>query len=202
MKQEFIELLQKIGFDQDKIIKEWFFLQKSYQEKKRFYHNLNHIEDMLSSFSSYKAQIDKPEEILFALFYHDIIYKATSNKNELKSAQYALKILPHNISMNKDFIFEAIISTQKHLSENFSIQWLLDFDLKILGSDSEIYEDYVQQIRKEYAIYPDFLYKPGRKKALEHFLYRDQIYFTQVFYEKYEKQARENILREIELIGK
>lgn len=53
--------------------------------------------------------------------------------------------------------------------------------------------NYTKQIRKEYSIYPDFLYKPGRKKVLEHFLQLENIFKTDYFKTKYEVQARKNI---------
>ncbi len=200
MEQHFKELLRRIGFDEVIIKDEWQFLKKSYQGKKRHYHNLNHIKAMLFSFLKYKDTIENPDEVLYAIFYHDIIYKATRKDNEQKSAQYAVKILPQNAVVDQEFVLEAIVATQKHENEKKDIQWLLDFDLKVLGSDWEEYLEYTKQIRKEYCIYPDFLYKQGRKKALEHFLERDRIYYSQPFFEKYEKQARKNILQEIELI--
>jgi predicted metal-dependent HD superfamily phosphohydrolase len=64
-----------------------------------------------------------------------------------------------------------------------------------LGSEPTRYQLYTQQIRKEYSIYPDFVYKSGRKKAMFSFLEREKIYH---FYpEENEKQARENINHEI-----
>jgi predicted metal-dependent HD superfamily phosphohydrolase len=69
--------------------------------------------------------------------------------------------------------------------------------LKILSKEWKEYEVYFKQIRKEYKIYPDMLYNPGRKKALQHFLENEFIFQTETFRTKYEKQARENIQREI-----
>ena len=77
---------------------------------------------------------------------------------------------------------------------------MVDFDLQILGRSWDIYEMYYKQIRKEYRIYPNFMYHPGRKKVLQHFLAKEVIYQTETFRTKYEKQARENIEREIELL--
>lgn len=53
------------------------------------------------------------------------------------------------------------------------------------------------QVRKEYSIYPDLLYKPGRKKVLQHFLQMERIFKTQVFYDKYETQSRRNLEKEL-----
>ena len=58
----------------------------------------------------------------------------------------------------------------------------------------------LKNIRKEYAIYPDMLYNPGRKKVLQHFLTMDTIYKTAVYRDRYEQKAKENLQRELELI--
>jgi len=59
-----------------------------------------------------------------------------------------------------------------------------------------VYDQYKAAIRAEYRIYPDILYRKGRKKVLEHFLERDQIYYTSVFQAREEK-ARANLEREL-----
>ncbi len=62
----------------------------------------------------------------------------------------------------------------------------MDADLSILGQDLEIYLGYTREIRKEYSIYPDVLYKPGRKKVLRYFLDLESIFKTDYSKEKYE----------------
>lgn len=76
----------------------------------------------------------------------------------------------------------------------------MDADLSILGKSSQVYLEYTKQIRKEYSIYPHFLYKPGRKKALEHFLALESIFKTEYFKKKYEIRARENIEFELSIL--
>ena len=49
-------------------------------------------------------------------------------------------------------------------------------------------------------MYPDMMYKPGRKKLLEHFLAMPHIFKTAFFRERLEVQARENLMRELELL--
>jgi len=60
-----------------------------------------------------------------------------------------------------------------------------------------MYENYTHQLRKEYAVYPDLLYNEGRKKVLMHFLEMNRIFKTDEFYNQFEKQARENLKREL-----
>jgi predicted metal-dependent HD superfamily phosphohydrolase len=195
----FNDLLLKIGFEAKEIVFLWQELEKAYSSKTRHYHNLVHLEEMLELFENYKNELQNPNEILFALFYHDFVYEPTKKDNELKSAAYAVGILNTNDQLDKQLIFDLIIATQLHqYNPNQDINWLIDFDLKILSKNWEAYKIYCQQIRKEYKIYPDFLYNPGRKKALQHFLKSEFIFQTDLFREKYEAKASENIQREID----
>ncbi|WP_202702364.1 hypothetical protein [Flavobacterium sp. UGB4466] len=195
------ELLLNIGFPLNEIQQNWMVLEKAYSKKSRHYHNLTHLKQMMESFEVYRDKLENPNEVLFSIFYHDIVYSSSRKDNELKSAKFALSILPENITLNKPFIFDAICATQQHLHHhNEDINWLIDFDLKILACDWEAYQIYYEQIRKEYHIYPDFLYKPGRAKALKHFLENDFIFQTDEFRNLYEKKARLNIEKEISLL--
>jgi predicted metal-dependent HD superfamily phosphohydrolase len=192
------ELLLNIGFTANEIQQKWLNLEKAYSKKSRHYHNLTHLKEMMESFEIYRNKLQYPNEILFSIFYHDYIYKSSKKDNELKSAEYALKILSENTKLDKQLVFDTICATQLHAhNTNEDINWLIDFDLKILAKDWEDYKTYFEQIRKEYRIYPDFLYKPGRAKALKHFLENEFIFQTEEFRSLYEEKARANIEQEI-----
>ncbi|AYN04697.1 hypothetical protein [Flavobacterium sp. 140616W15] len=202
LKEKYTELLIHIGFSTNEIQKNWFDLEKAYSNKSRHYHNLTHIKDMIFSFETYLDKLQKPNEILFSIFYHDYIYNSRKKDNELKSAQYALSVLPENISFDRQLVFDTICATQQHQHNAIEdINWLIDFDLKILARDWEDYQVYFEQIRKEYRIYPDLLYKPGRAKALKHFLENESIFQTDEFRNLYEEKARMNIQKEIKLLS-
>ncbi|MEN2413568.1 HD domain-containing protein [Flavobacterium mesophilum] len=194
----YADLLLNIGFNENEIQKNWTGLEKAYSNKSRHYHNLTHLEEMIASFEIYRDRLENPNEILFSIFYHDFVYSASKKDNELKSAEFALSILDENHTLNKQLVFDAICATQLHIhNENEDINWLIDFDLKILSKDWDDYKIYFEQIRKEYRIYPDFLYKPGRAKALKHFLEYEFIFQTNEFRNLYEEKARRNIEKEI-----
>lgn len=202
LKEIYSDLLSNIGFSANEIQQNWLDLEKAYSKKSRHYHNLTHLKQMIASFETYCDQLQNPNEILFAIFYHDFIYSASKKDNELKSAEYALAVLPENVDLNKQLVFDAICATQQHQQNEIEdINWLIDFDLKILAKDWEDYKIYFEQIRKEYRFYPDFLYKPGRAKALKHFLENEFIFQTDEFRGLYEEKARTNIEKEIELLS-
>lgn len=198
LQQIHFELLDKIGFEANKINALWTELVKAYSSSSRHYHNLTHLEEMIVLFGEYESELQFPNEVLYSIFYHDYVYKVTRKDNELKSAEKAISILPEEAKLNSDLVFEMIGATQLHLhNEIEDVNWLLDFDLKILAKEWNEYQVYCSQIRKEYKIYPNFLYQPGRKKALEHFLEQEFIFQTKEFRMKYEAKARANIGREI-----
>ncbi|WP_175623419.1 HD domain-containing protein [Chryseobacterium schmidteae] len=187
-----------LNFTEDKILVEkfWTEIENNYSGKSRHYHNLQHLENMFEEIDSVRNQIEKFDNISFSIFYHDMIYDASSKLNEEKSADIAkerLEILGVNNDEMQN-IYEQILATKYHQkSDKEDTNFLLDADLSILGKSDKAYLEYTKQIRKEYSIYPDFLYKPGRKKVLKHFLELENIFKTEYFRGKYEIQARKNI---------
>lgn len=97
---------------------------------------------------------------------------------------------------------QQILATAGHLvSDNSDVNYFTDADLSILGASLSGYLDYAAAIRKEYKMYPGFLYKPGRIKVLKYFLSLDRIFKTDHFQGLYEEHARRNLLHEIQLLG-
>lgn len=181
----------------------WSEIEKQYTGKKRFYHNLTHLENLITELKAVQHLITDWSAVLLAVFYHDIVYKAHKKDNEEQSAVLAIHHLQQmnctEAIINKVNAF--ILATKSHqLSGDADCNLFTDADLSILGKDWEQYFAYSQQVRKEYAIYPDFLYKPGRKKVLQHLLSMERIYKTDAFYHKYETAARQNLSQETELL--
>lgn len=206
LKKEWNSLASKYTEDEQLISNYWEELVTHYTSKNRYYHNLTHIYSMLVQAEDIKTAITDYDAFRFSIWYHDIIYKSTKKNNELKSAEIAQKRLKSfNFVENRIKKVEILIkSTQNHdivLDENNDNAFLLDLDLSILGNHWDTYETYIKNIRLEYAIFPDFMYKKGRKKVLLHFLERQRIYFTESYYNTFEAQARKNIKREIGLLS-
>lgn len=201
LKVIFFELIQKYTNDQRLIEPLWAEIEKNYSKKKRYYHNLTHLDHLYFQLSKIKTEINDWDTLLFSLFYHDVIYNASKRDNEEKSAALAKEnLLLISYPIEKiNTCYEQIIATKSHaVSDNNDTNFFTDADLSILGQSWENYEVYYKQVRKEYAIYPDFLYNPGRKKVLQHFLSMERIYKTDYFFEKFEEQARVNLQLELD----
>jgi predicted metal-dependent HD superfamily phosphohydrolase len=201
LKEKFLHLCTPFTKDPYLIDTLWSEIEKKHSEKGRHYHNLQHLDHMFSELDPVKNKLENYISISFSVFYHDVVYDAASKSNEEKSAELVESRL-QELDIDQNLITKIsrqIIATKSHQeSDDSDTNYLLDADLSILGQDAETYREYTQKIRKEYSLYPDLLYKPGRKKVLRHFLELDSIFKTEDFREKYEKRARENILFEIE----
>ncbi|WP_340077026.1 hypothetical protein [Leptobacterium sp. I13] len=180
----------------------WSELERNYSSKKRHYHNLEHILEMLRLAAQFETALVDYDVLCFAIWYHDLVYNILRNDNESRSAKRASGRL-NNLQLATNRIENCamlIRSTKNHeiiLKENQDNAFLLDFDLYRLGTDSETYQKHCANIRKEYMRYPDFIYFPKRKKILKQFLKRDFIYHTDYFREHYEENARNNIKKEL-----
>lgn len=203
LKQIFQNLVSKYSTNTELNDKLWLEIEENYTHKKRHYHSLTHLESLLKQLSEIKSQIEDWDTILFSLYYHDIIYNVKSQKNEENSAELAKKRLTE-IDYPKNKIqkcFNQIIATKHHqINANNDTNLFTDADLSILGAAWATYENYINAIRKEYSIYSDLLYKPGRRKVLVHFLEMQHIFKTDYFYSKFEAQTIKNIQQELNLL--
>jgi predicted metal-dependent HD superfamily phosphohydrolase len=200
LKDIFTNTLTQSGVDLYVTNLRWNEIEVYYTHPDRYYHNLIHLQQCYNELAAIKSNLEDWECVKIALFYHDVIYKAQSNKNEEESAQLA-KLRMKNFSWSNARIercISHILSTKWHsYSDDNDSNYFTDADLSILGNSPSIYSSYCWDIRKEYSIYPDFIYRPGRRKVLKHFLEMDRIFKTQHFYDLYEAQARANLLNEL-----
>jgi len=203
MKEIFYSLVSNYTRDQNRKEELWREIETNYSKKTRHYHTLAHLQNMYNQLLEVKTLITSWETILFSLFYHDVIYNASKSNNEEKSVELAEKRM-HSIGV-PDLVIEQckeqISATKKHMVSTVpDINYFIDADLSILGLGWDEYAAYFHRVRKEYFIYPDMLYNPGRRKVLQHFLQKEHIFKTGHFIYKFELQAKENLLREMEFL--
>jgi predicted metal-dependent HD superfamily phosphohydrolase len=202
LKTRWCQLIATFDLDFSQAEQQFTDITNAHSEKHRVYHNLSHL-------THFFAQLDDiPEiapEVLFAVWYHDFVYKTGSKNNEHKSANIAVAALKqlkidNAIGQRVAELIEATKShqaTSEHLNENPQMGYFLDVDMSILGSEPQAYQQYTAAIRQEHRRFPDFLYKPGRKKFLKHTLASEHIFVTPWFQQRYEAQARRNLQAEL-----
>jgi len=203
LKETFVSLLGRYTRNTELIDELWTEIEKSYSDTKRHYHTLTHLQNMLLQLSEVKSNILNWDAVLFSLYYHDLIYNSLKSNNEEKSAEVAAeRMIRLELPLALiDHCKNQILATKLHQkSEDNDTNYFLDADLSILGQSWEKYVDYYKNVRKEYAIYPDLIYKPGRKKVLQHFLSMERIFKTEYFRQKLEATAKENLKKELALL--
>ena len=163
------------------------------------YHNLTHLLHIYKELIPIKPKIKNWDVLCFGIFYHDYVYNITKSNNEAQSANCFAKryqdVLPKRL-INKTK--QLILETKTHETSNCKdIAYFLDADISIFGASRTPYLVYAKNIRQEYYIYPNWLYKKGRKRVLQHFLDSQSLYQTEEFRAKYETKARENLKFEL-----
>ncbi|HEX7868609.1 MAG TPA: hypothetical protein VF455_00705, partial [Chryseobacterium sp.] len=150
LKEKFERLCLNFTNDSDLIKKFWVEIEKNYSAKSRHYHNLQHLENMFVEIENVKDKLENFNIVSFSIFYHDVIYDATSKSNEEKSAEISKERLEYLGLNNEEIqkVYEQILATKSHKkSDDEDINFLLDADLSILGKNDEVYLEYTKQIR-------------------------------------------------------
>lgn len=200
---QWLKTLKTLNLDPAAGQKDFQTLIRHYQESGRHYHNLAHIQALLGWLDQYRSELKDPELVALAIWYHDAIYSTLRKDNEARSASLAEKSLKalglEDAARQKVSLL--IRQTASHLGEPLTqdpdLAWFLDFDLSILGCEEKVYYRYAEQIRKEYRLIPDILYRNGRSKLLRTLLKAPFLYQTPTFRRSHERQARSNLLNEL-----
>jgi predicted metal-dependent HD superfamily phosphohydrolase len=195
IKEAFQNISEKYTQDQNIIDDLWSEIENAYQG--RAYHNLVHIETMYVLLSQVKNKIKNWDVLMYAMFYHDIIYDSLRNDNERRSAdasKLALQKYAYPQSKQKE-VYRLILATKTHhKQDDLESALFMDSDLAILALPH--YKKYTKAIRKEYESFSDELYLRGRKKVILSFLKQEKIYQSAYFFDKFEALARENLEKE------
>jgi predicted metal-dependent HD superfamily phosphohydrolase len=176
-------------------------LINAYTESDRYYHNLNHIYQVLRTIERFGDNLQNPIAVSLAAWFHDFVYDSQASDNEFQSAKLAQELLT-NIGVPSamiDRIQQLILATQGHqidISDRDKCIFL-DADLAILGTDPAQYQVYQRSIRREYSWVSDSAYQVGRSQVLTNFLHRDRLYATDLLFDELESIARFNLEQEL-----
>lgn len=195
----FLDCAAHLGIDAFRASIRYDDLKHCYGEAGRYYHNFEHIRASFEELEEAKREnlITEITIVEWALFYHDCIYSVFfPEPNELLSAQKAAYGIrsPSVAAMVRELILATKHDVYVLKHDERAIQ---DIDLAILGKDPDTYDAYATKIRAEYGHVKQPVYDMARIQVLQGFLDNTRVYRTDFFRERYETQARENMLREI-----
>lgn len=176
-----------------------------YRECHRAYHNERHIQDIFCMAQNMGLKLSDNQ--VLALMYHDIVYIPGSALNEELSVQ----LMKTHIAQNGDdfsdlfpntsiaAIEQIILDTKSHVATIQESELVLDLDMAILAAKPARYENYTNEIRREFIQFDNDAFMDGRCTFLQAAI-KSKIFITKEF-EKMESIAKENLAWELSQYG-
>jgi predicted metal-dependent HD superfamily phosphohydrolase len=175
-------------------------LVQRHGEVTRHYHTLTHVDACLAWLDWFSGAAEHPGEVELALWFHDAVYDARRNDNERLSAELARDRLEaigvEGAAVER--IVRHVEATERHAGPGGDSALVVDLDLSILGVAAPEFARFEEQIRREYGHVAEPLYVEGRRRVLEGFLARPEIYRVKEIAAELEARARDNLERRIE----
>lgn len=175
-----------------------------YSEAHRKYHTTRHLDECFEKLKELENEARHPEEVEFALWFHDAIYDVKRQDNEAKSADWARStmFMAGVLSSVAERVHALVLVTAHNaVPRDIDERVLVDVDLSILGAKAERFDEYENQIREEYSWVPEIVFRSKRRGILRAFLERPTVFSTHRFIDAYEAQARKNLARSIKRLG-
>ena len=147
-------------------------LLSMWNESHRHYHNLNHLNDLISQINENKSKFSgkEYEKLMLAALFHDCVYDPISLTNEEDSAKFLMECAVDKSNSDILDVKQMILDTKTHksttpLSESFN-----KFDMSIVERDFDQLLEWENGISEEFSVYSKNEYKVGRLKFLESLL--------------------------------
>lgn len=179
-------------------------LADRHEEPQRHYHGIDHILAVLAVLEEISSGQSVQPIPALAAFFHDAIYDPTSAENEEQSAQLAearlaaVALAPEDIAS----VARIIRATATHQTDgSIDCNTFLDADLSILGTSTTVYDGYTKAVRAEYSHMAEAAFAKGRVAILRRLLERPNLFLTERGAQKFDTRARENLAREIKILG-
>lgn len=174
-------------------------LVRRYGELHRHYHTLVHVDACLVGLDWFSSAARHPEEVELALWFHDAVYDPRAVDNERRSAELARdRLSAHGLNGPAlERILRHIEATEHHVAAGGDSALLVDLDLSILGASARDFDRFEAEIRREYGHVDERQYFAGRRRVLEGFTSRREIYSVPIVREELEARARANLARRI-----
>lgn len=175
-------------------------LRAAYAEPGRVYHATQHLDEVLALHAELGHLAEHPDEVAWALWFHDAVYDVKRHDNEARSAEWAVQEwLARGRPAAAARRIEALVLATCHtgVPATPDEQLLVDIDLAILGAAPERFAEYETQIRQEYAFVPEAVFAEKRAAILAGFAARPVLYGTAALRERLEAPARCNLAQAI-----
>ena len=168
----------------------------AYNEEQRVYHTQQHIEDCLALFDEIKDQLDSPDSVELAIWFHDAIYHIDSRNNEARSADLFMQLSEDSLMTPlRHQVYQLIMATL-HTGDGMldhDARFMVDIDLSSFGMPWEKFLKNSKAVRKEMSHIPDEEFYPKQCAFQQSLLRHGRFYQTDYFFRNYEQSALNNM---------
>lgn len=175
-------------------------LLAAYGDPARGYHDLRHLDEVLSAVDDLAHRAADPDAVRLAAWFHDAVYDPRSEENEQRSAELAgrelgrLRLAPGRVAEVRRLVL--LTRTHDPAPGDADGAVLCDADLAVLASDPDRYRAYTDGVRREYAHVPGGQFAAGRAGVLRALLDLPALYRTPEG-RSWEAVARANVTAEL-----
>ncbi len=176
-------------------------LERRYAEPHRRYHDRRHLREVLRTVDELAGAARDLDAVRWAAWFHDAVYDVHRDDSEEHSARLAEHELTA-LGCDESLVAEVarlvrLTATHDPDDDDPNGAVLCDADLRILAADPARHEEYVADIRREYAHVPEPQFRAGRAAVLRALLSLDHLYRTETGRRRWEQRARENLHAEL-----
>ena len=205
VKTAWVGAIETLGAPSEQAVSSAAELERCYASPGRRYHNLAHIEAVLSHARALAGDemlsLDDRAILALAVCSHDVVYERKPGEDEQASAAWARDRLRECglASQDVERVARAVLATVGHAAADDDpvVAVLLDADLAVLGGETKAYDRYVESVRAEYGDLDDAAWSSGRTVVLERLAERESIFLTSSGRARWEAAAKRNISREL-----
>lgn len=177
-------------------------LVQLYAETRRVYHNADHINLCLHWFDRYRHTLADADAVELAIWFHDACYGPEPSGHESRSAGLFRHMSDGGLTLERqDKICQLIMATthqQPPADDDAAL--LVDIDLASFARPWHPYLKDTARCRAERKHMPDLEFCNCQIGFLQSLLARDSIYYSAVFKQHHEQQARDNVRRLLHLL--
>ncbi len=175
-----------------------------YAAAHRGYHDTRHLGEVLERLEQLLAEpeaagVDR-DAVVLAAWFHDAVYDGRPDDEERSAALAEVTLGASDVPRPRVLEVARLVRlTHGHRPDDSDVagQLLCDADLAILAADRERYDEYVRDVRREYAHLDDATFRSGRAAVLRDLMAKPTLFHTRLARETWEDAARANLEREI-----
>ncbi|MGD9544492.1 MAG: hypothetical protein AB7F41_04740 [Methylocystis sp.] len=165
----------------------WEVLDAAYGDLARAYHSWRHISDLLQALDKLAALATRPELIMTAIFWHDVVYR-TRGADQTRRADFLnvrdsaemFRKYTRMTAADADAVQELIMATTNHLEAKASrerypgfardLDLFVDLDLSPLALPWEQFASNFEDVRFEFSWIPEDVFNSGQAAFLRNLL--------------------------------